>query len=279
MNVPTMTGGLTTTLTAAITTSTQTAITVASGTSFTNPSSAGIDYALIGNEVIAIMGGGGTTSLTIARGQLGTVATTHANGAVVDNSLYEISLATGLNRLPRMMTVDAMFVYGTGLYLGICKGTHFFPDSSNNNRSNEIYNFSILESGTAIAPPADPITTLSAAITSTAATSISVTSGTKIVNGQYIQIAGLSGEIMKVVSGGGTSTLTVLRGQFTSKPLTALNGSSVANAPTGYVIYFLIGGNGYRAWVTANTHTIWLLCQQVGSGFAAQLNITFDIFA
>jgi hypothetical protein len=277
-NVPAMNGGVTTTLTAAITTSTQTAITVASGTSFTNPAAAGIDYALIDNEVIAIMGGGGTTSLTIARGQLGTVATTHANGAIVDNSLYQIAVATGLNRLPRMMTVDSTFVEGT-TYIGICKGTHLFPDSSNNNHANEIYNFAILEAGTAIAPPAGNITTLSAAITSTAATSISVTSGVNIVNGQYIQIAGLAGEIMKVVSGGGTSTLKVLRAQFTSKAMTALNGSGVANAPTGYVIYFLMGGNGYRAWITANTHTIWILCQQVGSGFAAQLNITFNIFA
>lgn len=273
-----MNGGVTTTLTAAITSATQTSIAVTSGTSFTNPSSAGIDYALIDNEVIAIMAGGGTTTLTIARGQLNTVATTHANGAIVDSSLSPINITTALNRLPRMMTVDATFVEGTA-YIGICRGTHLFPDASNKNHANDIYNFALLEAGTAIAPPTGKITTLSAAITSTAATTISVTSGTNIVNGQYLQIGGLSGEIMKVVSGGGTSTLTVLRAQYTSSAMLASNGAVVNNSPTGYCIYFMLGANGYRAWVTANTHNIYLLCQQVGSGFAAQLNITFNIFA
>ncbi len=275
----TMNGGVTTTLTAAITSLTATTITVTSGTSFSNPSSAGIDYFLIDNEVFGVLGGGGTTTLTVARGQLNTVAATHANGAIVDNSLYPIAIRTTLNRLPRMMMFHTTFVEGAGAYIGVCEGTHLFPDSANNNRPNDIYNFAILESGVAIAPAAGNITTLSAAITSLAATSISVTSGTNIVNGQYIQVGGLSGEIMKVVSGGGTTTLTVLRAQFTTKAATAANGAGVANSPTGYCLYFLIGGNGYRAWVTANTQYIYLLCQQVGSGLAAQANITFNIFA
>ena len=273
-----MNGGVTTTLAASITSLTATSISVSSGTSFTNPSSSGIDYFLIDNEVMAVMGGGGTTTLTVARGQLGTVPATHASGAIVDNSLYPITIPTGLNRLPRMMTVDTSFVEGTA-YIGVCKGTHFFPDQTNNNHQNAIYNFAILEAGTAIAPAAGAITTLSAAITSAAATSISVTSGTNIVNGQYIQMGSIGGEIMKVVAGGGTTTLTVLRGQYTSKATTWPNGTSVYNAPVGYVIYFLIGGNGFRAWVTANTHYIYLLCQQVGSGLAAQANMAINVFA
>ena len=274
----TMNVGVSTTLTAAITSLTATTISVASGASFTNPSGGTIDYFLIDDEVMSVLAGGGTTTLTVARGQFGTVAATHLNGAIVDNSLLPLVIGTTLNRLPRMMTVHTTFVEGTS-YIGYCEGTHLFPDSTNNNRPNDIYNFAILNAGSAPAPTAGALTTLSAAITTTYATTISVTSGSNIVNGQYIQIGGFYGEVMKVLSGGGTTTLTVRRGQWVTKPQTAANGSRVYNSPTGYCIYFLIGGNGYRAWITANTHVVYLLCQQVGSGLAAQANITFNIFA
>jgi hypothetical protein len=69
-----------TTLAAAITTTGQTAITVASGTGITNN-----DYVQIDNEICQVTAGGGTTSLTITRGQKGTTAATHLiNVGVVD---------------------------------------------------------------------------------------------------------------------------------------------------------------------------------------------------
>jgi hypothetical protein len=59
---------------------TQTSLTVASASGF--PSS-GNFYIRIDNEVMQVTGGQGTTSWTVTRGQLGTIAATHATGAVV----------------------------------------------------------------------------------------------------------------------------------------------------------------------------------------------------
>ena len=69
----------TTTRTSA-TTASQTSITVASAASFPT---AGAYYIRIDNEVLQVTGGQGTTTWTVARGQLGTPAATHANGATI----------------------------------------------------------------------------------------------------------------------------------------------------------------------------------------------------
>jgi hypothetical protein len=69
-----------TTLSAAITSATQTSISITSGTGFANN-----DYIQIDSEIMQITAGGGTTSLTVARGQLGTTATTHSSGAAVSD--------------------------------------------------------------------------------------------------------------------------------------------------------------------------------------------------
>jgi hypothetical protein len=73
-----------TTLSAAITTTGQTAITVASGAGIANGA-----YIMLQkegsntNEIVLVSAGGGTTSLTIVRAQLGTAASLHASAAVV----------------------------------------------------------------------------------------------------------------------------------------------------------------------------------------------------
>lgn len=64
-----------TTLTASINNSV-TSATVASGSGITNN-----DFAQIDNEIVQITAGGGTSTLTIARGQSGTSGASHANGA------------------------------------------------------------------------------------------------------------------------------------------------------------------------------------------------------
>jgi FtsP/CotA-like multicopper oxidase with cupredoxin domain len=69
----------TTTRTSA-TTAAQTSITVASATGF--PAS-GAYYVRIDNEVLQVTAGQGTTTWTVARGQLGTAAATHATGATI----------------------------------------------------------------------------------------------------------------------------------------------------------------------------------------------------
>jgi hypothetical protein len=96
-----------TTLSAAITTTSQTAITVASGTGIANGA-----YIILQkestntNEIVQVSAGGGTTSLTIVRAQLGTAASVHANGASVyagaipaiscDGSAYYGANGTGI---------------------------------------------------------------------------------------------------------------------------------------------------------------------------------------
>jgi hypothetical protein len=62
------------------TTATQTSITVSSAAGF--PAS-GNYYVRIDNEVLVVTGGQGTTTWTVARGQLGTTAATHLSGATV----------------------------------------------------------------------------------------------------------------------------------------------------------------------------------------------------
>ncbi len=69
-----------TTLSAAITTTTTTTIHVTSGTNILNN-----DFLQIGSEIMQVTLGGGTTSLTVTRGQQGTSAATHANGAATQD--------------------------------------------------------------------------------------------------------------------------------------------------------------------------------------------------
>jgi hypothetical protein len=57
-----------------------TSVTVASGTGFVNG-----DYIQVDSEIMQVTAGGGTTNLTISRGQSDTTAATHANGAPVQD--------------------------------------------------------------------------------------------------------------------------------------------------------------------------------------------------
>jgi len=70
--------------------------------------------------------------------------------------------------------------------------------------------FAVTEEAIFDSATAPTVTTLSAAIVSTSATSISVASGAGITNNDYIQI---DNEILQVTAGGGTTSLTVTRGQ------------------------------------------------------------------
>jgi hypothetical protein len=69
-----------TTLSAAITTTTTTTIHVTSGTNIANS-----DFLQIDSEIMQVSSGGGSTSLTVTRGQQGTSAATHANGAATQD--------------------------------------------------------------------------------------------------------------------------------------------------------------------------------------------------
>lgn len=79
--------------------------------------------------------------------------------------------------------------------------------------------------------------TLSAAITSTSANAITVTSGAMVRNGTYIQVGS---ERMYVTAGGGTSSLTVDRGGWGTTAATHLNGATVTVAGALTVAVFKI---------------------------------------
>jgi hypothetical protein len=74
------------------------------------------------------------------------------------------------------------------------------------------------------------VTTLSAAISSTSATSASVTSGTGIANNDFLQI---DNEIVQVTAGGGTTALTISRGQKGTTAATHSSGAGVVDFTAG----------------------------------------------
>lgn len=88
----------------------------------------------------------------------------------------------------------------------------------------------ITEEGIFDASTTPVVTTLSAAISTTGATSISVTSGAGITNSDFIQI---DNEILQVTAGGGTTTLTVTRGQQGTTAATHVSGAGVTDFTAG----------------------------------------------
>jgi len=82
-------------------------------------------------------------------------------------------------------------------------------------------------------------TTLSAAITTTNGTSVSVTSGAGIATNDYIKV---DSEIMKVTAGGGTGTLTVTRGVNSTTAATHSNGAATQDVQDW--IFLSVQGNG-----------------------------------
>ena len=123
-----------TTLWAAITTPQQTSIFVTAAINITNGTSMQIDY-----EIVTVMAGGTTTSLTILRGQYGTTPTVHANGAVVDNSLVVMQFTNALNQIPERIIMDSSFVGGAGTIIGTCHGIYESPKPTTNNIARQIY--------------------------------------------------------------------------------------------------------------------------------------------
>ena len=281
------TGTITTTLSAAITSGAQTSISITAAINITNPGAGGIDYIQIDDEIMGVMAGGGSTTLTVIRGQFGTIPTVHANGAVVDNSLVPYLFhGNPFNQIPERINVDASFAtatVGSGVaIMGICHGIYESPKPTTNNVARQVYEFAILNAttGSQIGYPPNPLTTLGAAISSVTATTITVASGSNISNGSYIMI---DSEIMRVVGGAGTTTLTVVRGSNLILPgpgqnpsATHTNGSAVSAVNFGYVMYFMIGANGWNARIYATAQYTVVLCTQVGSGIAATVNFTME---
>jgi len=109
-----------------------------------------------------------------------------------------------------------------------------------------------------------PATSLSKAITSSSQTTVTVLSGTAITDSMYLAI---SAEKMLVVSGGGTTNLTVIRGQLNTRALGSIAsgtridtyGGMFMNATVSHDTiddaFFLVGYDG-----AANSHSMQVYC-------------------
>ncbi|MFZ0688636.1 MAG: hypothetical protein WBP95_13640 [Acidobacteriaceae bacterium] len=80
---------------------------------------------------------------------------------------------------------------------------------------------------------AGAVTTLSAAVTGGTQTSLSLAAAGGISNGEYLM---LSSEVVLVTAGGGTTSITVTRGQFGTTPLSSI-ASGTGVWPSNYVPY------------------------------------------
>jgi hypothetical protein len=157
------------------------------------------------------LAGGFGTSVTLGNGSATTnPATSHMQAGAFDNQYYTGAGTTG------------------NMY--VCENGRMYQIPMSTFTTVNVYNTPVSAIGvTAACSPVTEFlgvkvaTTLSAAITTTTATAASVTSGTGIVNNDYIQIGS---EIMKVTAGGGTGTLTVTRGQLGTTAATHLTGTA-----------------------------------------------------
>ncbi len=106
-------------------------------------------------------------------------------------------------------------------------------------------------------------TTLSAAITTTGQTVITVTAGTNIANGDFLQI---DSEIMQVSSGGGTTSLTVTRGQQGTSAATHANGAATQDIKDWLFTAVAGGASGNAATAAGCTGACVFNYQVVGAG-------------
>lgn len=196
-------------------------VTSATGISATSPN----NYIQIDSEIMLVTAVAANT-LTVTRGQLGTTAATHNSGARVTDiqdwiflSVTATGSATGCTGacLYNFLVTNAGTTGTATTGLVATGGTSgiIVDNASTLGGGSQIY-FSTLTS----AP-----TTLSAAMTAVQTTA-SVHSGTAIVNNDYIQI---NSEILQVTAGGGTTTLTVTRGQLGTTAAAHTNGSTVTD--------------------------------------------------
>ena len=220
----------------------QTSITVASASGFP---AAGSYYIRIDNEVMQVTGGQGTTTWTVLRGQLGTAAATHVSNATITalaNDWY-----AGLSGVPvGSQNLRLSFI---GKNCGNTSGTGCTAITANlPQQTVKICNWttagaagcsSATSAGWVTLPPAGGSgpaqpqtvgsagTTLSAAVTTTNATTVTVASNTGFPAAPYYVV--VDNEAMQVTakSGVGSTTWTVTRGQLGSAPAAHASGAAV----------------------------------------------------
>ena len=140
-----MNTGSATTLHAAITSSQQTSISLTSGTAALNGY-----LLLVGSEVMQIVSGGGTGTVVVSRGQIGTVPTIHANGTLVIIGIPNFAVASpnsnfiliphNLRHIPRYVVMDSNVVFSADA-IGHSHGIYESPDPTYGNLAYSVYSY------------------------------------------------------------------------------------------------------------------------------------------
>jgi hypothetical protein len=195
-----------TTLTADITTPTATSCTVASTTGITLNG-----FILVDSEYMKVTNISSLT-LTVSRGQNGSVAATHSNGATVNVATCTVASATNI-AVNQLLLIDSELVQvfaTSSTTLTLRRGANGTTVATHANGAG-VFNNS-LTSATALSA-AITSTTLSAAISSTTATQITVASATGIfvnqlllIDSEYVQVQGIVGTTLIVARGANSST-------------------------------------------------------------------------
>jgi hypothetical protein len=176
----------------------------------------------------AVFGSGGTSGTSIYAGSF--------DQAYYDNPGLNGNLwVCATNPTPAARLNYVSFASGTnfaGTPLAFASGSAINPLTSSSSSCSPVTEFLDISA----------TTTLSAAITSTGATSISVSSGTKLANSDYIQV---DSEVMQISSGGGTTSLTVTRGVLGTSAATHSQGATVNDIHDW--IYLGVTGTGNQS--------------------------------
>lgn len=188
-----------------------------------------------------------TNTFTVTRGANGTQPASHSNGVAVNQSSIAVSSATGfpstgdytvLVDSEKMMVTGGQGTTGWTVARGVDGTTaaaHTSPAGVTEPTCSTINGTSNVNSGCDSVFTFSPAgiaaqTKLSAAITTTNGTSVTVASGTGFSNGQIVVV---DAEAMQIVSGGGTTSWTVTRGVAGTTAATHLINAFVSHQTLG----------------------------------------------
>jgi hypothetical protein len=244
-----------TTVGSGLTSSTQTSIALAAAGGIANG-----DFLQIGGEVVQVVSGGGSTSLTVARAQMNSAALSSiASGTTV----YDLTQ----NNFPQYWTATN----------AICNGQDFVSIAHTSGVSTSLikaYEITgALTSGAIDAAATtsgyinnQAITNLNSAVTSATQTAFTLAAGAGIKTNQYLNI---SSEVVQCTAGCGTTSITVARGQLGTAALSSIGGGTSV---------FLSSQAPLPAVAASSNNEVVLAAMSNGTGPNwNSMNCTFDL--
>lgn len=267
-------GGASTTLSAAVTSTSATSITVTGPQGNVNAMKVGSLMSILEEStnttewvtIASTSGSGPTWTVNLsARGQLGSTASLHSAGAVINIFTCDPAIYPQFYLGPWSVRTTQDITTST---------TSFTVDTSTpTSQSDSVLATTLMP---AIAGDLCRIcwgSTLSAAITSTTQTTLQLTSGTSLQNGWRLVLIGTSGatsEMVTVVSGGGTSTIVVTRGTMSSTPTLYTSGTAIRR------FYNDCSGAQFRT-ITNITGTTWTIDSAFTSAWPSGTQLIMNI--